>query len=222
MGGMRILLFSTIITLLLCASAEARNIRIVVYGDSLTSSKQIQSQEAFAVKLESKLRGIGFDNIDVIDMSVPEGSSANATQRVEDLLAKRPDIVVLAYGLNDALRGVDPSSIYQNVANIVAHLYQRRIYTVLMGVAAPGLGNVYGDRLKFYYQSIAGHYGLPFYENALEGIAGQSKYTAADGYSPNAQGVDIIVEGMYRLVDYGVRWKIEMLQQEEQYKKFIQ
>jgi acyl-CoA thioesterase-1 len=215
MGAMRLLFLTTIISLLLCASAEARNLRIVVFGDSLTAGYELQPQESFAVKLENKLRETGFNNITVTDMSTAAGTTVKAAARVEEILQKRPDIVVLAYGLSDTLRGIAPSSIYSNVAYITGWLQQKRIYTVLMGVEAPGLGDAYERQLPHYYHSIAKHYELPFYPDALAGIAGEAKYTTADGYTPNAQGVDIMVEGMYRLVDYGLRWKMQVLQQEQ-------
>ena len=37
----------------------------------------------------------------------------------------------------------------------------------------------------------------------------------ADGYHPNGKGVDVMVEGMYPLVDAALRYKISVLQQDQ-------
>jgi acyl-CoA thioesterase-1 len=212
---MRTLLLTTIISLLFSASAEASAIRIVVFGDSLTSGYQLQPEEAFPVKLKKKLTEIGFEDIEVINMSASDEKTEKGAERIDYLLQMRPDIVVVSYGLSDALLGIDPVITYKNIAFMVGRLKQKKIYTVLMGIEAPDLGEPYGVQLPSYYRNIASHYEVPFYPNALAGISGESKYTVADGYRPNAQGVDIMVEGMYRLVDAGLRWKIWVLQQEQ-------
>jgi len=211
------LLLSSIF-LLMSASAHAdAQINVVVFGDSLTSGYQLQPAEAFPVKLQAKLEEIGFKDVAVINFSRSEDTSADGVERLHDLMLKRPDVVVLAYGLNDTMRGIDPAIIYKNIAFMAGQLRQERVYTVLMGVRGPAnLGAEYNRSLSAYFNSIANYYKLPFYPDALEGVAEKPKYTVADGYRPNAQGVDIMVEGMYRLVDAGVRWKIEVLNYQSQ------
>jgi acyl-CoA thioesterase I len=214
-------LFITSIFLLMGASAEAdEGLRVIVFGDSLTSGYQLQPAEAFPIQLRNKLKEIGFENIEVLNFSNSEDTTAEGVGRIDAMLLKHPDVVVLAFGVNDALRGINPGIIYRNIAYTAARLQQERIYTILMGIKAPASrGATYGQQLTDYYRAIADNYGLPFYENALEGIAEKSKYTVADGYRPTAQGVDIMVEGMYRLVDAGLRWRIDVLKYQDEYRK---
>jgi acyl-CoA thioesterase-1 len=217
---MRKIYLITIISLFISASAQADNLRVVVFGDSLTSGYQLQPEEAFSVKLQKKLKEVGFENLETISMSNSGDSSADGIDRIDALLLSKPDVVVLSFGVNDVLGGIDPAIIYKNIAYIAARLQQERIYTILMGIRAPSsLGVAYDEKLQSYYRGIATNYALPYYPNALEGIAEKSKYTVADGYRPNAQGVDIMVEGMYRLVDAGLRWRISVLQYQDQYRK---
>jgi len=223
---MRIKIIATLLfsSIFLFGSARAHaadaQINIVVFGDSLTSGYQLQPAEAFPVKLQKKLEEIGFQDIQIINMSQSEDTSADGIDRLHDVMLKRPDVVVLAYGLNDTMRGIDPAIIYKNIAFMAGQLKQERVYTVLMGIRGPSnLGAEYNQNLNAYFTSIANYYKLPFYPDALTGIAEQPKYTVADGYRPNAQGVDIMVEGMYRLVDAGVRWRIEVLKYQEEYRK---
>ena len=202
-------------------AAAEENIRIVVYGDSLTSGYQLQPEQAFPARLERKLKEIGFTNFEVVNMSVAgETTSGGAGERLGSLLDKRPDIVVVELGTNDAIRGVTATLIYNNVATIVSKLAASRTYIVLMGTTAPpGAEYGYSDQIEEGYRRIAQTYNVAFYPLALDGIAGNPDLTLADGLHPNAKGVDVMVEGVYRMVDAGMRWRLEVLQYQQQYKQ---
>jgi acyl-CoA thioesterase I len=199
--------------------AEER-IRIVVYGDSLTSGYQLRPEQAFAGRLDRKLREVGFDNIEVINMSVFGETTTGGVERFSTLLSKRPDIVVVQLGANDVQRGITTNLIYSNLVTIVSKLQENRIYTVLVGVKAPeSMGYSYSKQIEAVYNRIASFYKIPFYPAALEGVEGDPKLTLADGYHPNSKGVEVMVEGMYRLIDAGLRWKMEAQRYQKEYEK---
>lgn len=212
--------FVFIIVLALSASARAENaMRVVVFGDSLTAGYQLQAEEAYPAQLEKKLKDIGF-KVSVINKSVTGATTTDGLNRTNDVIALRPDVVVLEFGGNDAIRGVDANIIYKNLANIAGRLFRERIYVVLLGIKAPeSRGTTYAYQVETLYYTLAEHMKLPFYPNILEGISEKPEYNLADGYHPNARGVSIMVENTYALVDAGLRWRWEMLQYEEQYRQ---
>lgn len=218
----KIVLLVSIIFLCLPASARAAEyeLKVVVLGDSLAGGYQLQSSEAFTAKLKKKLRDVGFKNLDVTQVGEVDDNSTRAVARIDTLLAARPDVVVIALGLNDVIAGVNPNVIYSNIASVVERLKKEKTYIVLMGLTAPSrLGPNYARQLENIYFQLAKIYSLPFYRDALAGISDNQKYTLADEIHPNAGGVDIMVEGMYRLVDYGLRWRLQVIQYQEQYRQ---
>lgn len=211
-------LLVSIIVLAFSASAHADNMRIIVFGDSLTSGYQLQQEEAFPTKLDRKLREIGYQNIEMLNMSLAGETTTGGLERLNAVISKRPDIVVLELGGNDAMRGINSALIHRNLATIISKLQAEKIYVVLMGVQAPpSMGLAYAQQIDAVYRALAEFYAIPIYLNALEGISERPEYTLADGLHPNAKGVDIMVEGMYRLVDTGLRWKWDMLQYQEHF-----
>ena len=195
-------------------------IRVVVYGDSLTSGYQLTEEDSYASKLRKKLQEVGYTNVEVVNMSVAGESTSGGLERLSSLLLKQPDIVVLQLGGNDVIRGVSPNLIYHNLIHIIGRLKENNVYVVLIGMKAPpNMGSEYVQQVESIYQRMANFYNLAFYPSALEGIFGYPELNLADGIHPNSKGIDVMVENTYRLVDAGLRWKWEVLQYQEEYRR---
>lgn len=194
--------------------AESRadgRLRIIVYGDSLTSGYGMQLDQAYGAKLERKLREVGFTGVEVINMSVSGETTSGGLERINSLLVQQPDIVLLELGANDAIRGINIELIYTNLHAIISQLIQRNIYVILLGMKAPpNTGPIYSSRFEDIYRGAAKHYKIPFYPFFLDSIYGRPDMNLADGYHPNAKGVEVLVDYTYPLIDDAVRWKIQV------------
>ena len=202
------------LALWLCSDARAQEtIRIIVFGDSLTSGYELQPEQAFPARLKQKLMAVGFSNIDVSNMSVSDETTNDAVKRLDALLEQQPDIVVVELGTDDARRGISVDVIFNNMVRIASKLKQAGIYTILIGNKAPSeMGYSYGSRFEQIYARIAQSFKMPLYPFALDGIAGNPDLSLADGVHPNAKGVQFMMEQVYPLVDAAVRWKWEVQQ----------
>lgn len=195
-------------------------IRIAVYGDSLTSGYQIDQESAFPYRLEQKLRRVGFDNFKVLNLSLPAQTSGEALQRLGSVLRYQPHIVILQLGSNDAMRGINPNLIYGNISAVISSLREQNIYIVLAGVRAPPSAEEnYRVQWAQNMNQLAKFAHGGYYPDILDGIIGRADLTLADGYHPNGKGVDVMVEGMYRMVDAAMRWKLEDLRYQQEYRK---
>lgn len=86
-----------IVALLLAASAAASQRTIVAFGDSTTAARQ--GVTVYAALLESALAGAS-----VINAGVPGDTTAESARRFEkDVLARKPDLVIIQFGINDAM-----------------------------------------------------------------------------------------------------------------------
>lgn len=202
---------------MLAAPSYANPIKIVVFGDSLTSGYQLQEDQGFPRVLENKLNSAGFD-VTVMNMSLAGDTTTGALERVKQVLMAKPDVTIIALGSNDTLRGIDPTKIiYSNIYQITYMIKSSGSAVLLVGVKAPpNMGKEYDGKLQAGFQQIVNYQHVMYYPFLLDGIVGEAQFNLADGIHPNADGVKVIVNKIYPYVDKLVRWKMEVLRQQSQ------
>lgn len=214
-----------LVTLLLwpCAATAESAIHVVVYGDSLVSGYQLQPEEAFAARLDHKFKEAGFFSAQVVNMGTVNETAAEGLQRLSSVLAQRPDIVIVSFGTNDAMRGIDPGRIYQYVASIAQQLSAIQAYVVILEPAPPpSMGEDYAQRLDAVFRHIPSLYkGVQLYA-LTQDVVGQPDLSLADGIHPNARGMEAMVNGAYPLIDAGLRWKLAVQRYQQQYHGNVQ
>ncbi len=180
--------------------ATAGSVTILVLGDSLTAGYGLAKSEAFPERLEAALLAQGHP-VRVINAGVSGDTSAGGAARLEWSLSDNPDLVILALGANDALRGLSPDQTRANLASIIARLQERQISVLLAGMLAPrNMGESYYNSFDKIYPELAQEFSVPLYPFFLEGVAGRQERNLADGIHPNAAGIRVMVEGILPLV----------------------
>lgn len=193
------------------------NIRIVVYGDSMVAgSAGQQSGQSYAAKLERKLWETGFTNVTVINLSVPDMTTASALERINNVLYQQPDIVVLAVGSNDAIRGIKVDNVYGNLNELLNRL--SGTYVILLGMKAPANTDAnYSYSFENMYRAAAAEHKVALYPFMLDSVVGQPGMNLADGYHPNSKGMESIVNYTFPLVDAAVRWRLDVQKYQQEY-----
>jgi acyl-CoA thioesterase-1 len=139
--------------------------------------------------------------VNVINAGVSGDTTAGGLARIEWALADQPDIVIVALGANDALRGLDPTQVYKNLNALLTQLSKAGCRVILAGMLAPrNLGPEYYARFDQIYPDLAKRFNLLFYPFFLEGVATNPRLNQADGVHPNLAGVRVIVAGIQPLV----------------------
>jgi acyl-CoA thioesterase-1 len=175
-------------------------VTILVLGDSLTAGYGLAASDAFPAQLEQALVTQGHA-VRVINAGISGDTSAGGAARLEWSLTDNPDLVILALGANDALRGLSPDQTSANLATIITRLQERQIKVLLAGMLAPrNMGEDYYNSFDKIYPELAQEFSLPIYPFFLEGVAGKPQFNLADGIHPNPAGVQVMVEGMLPLV----------------------
>ncbi len=173
---------------------------LLVLGDSLTAGYGLAEGDAFPAQLEAALIARGYP-VRVINAGISGDTSAGGAARLEWSLADNPDLVSLALGANDALRGLSPAQTHANLAAIIERLKQRQISVLLAGMLAPrNMGEVYYNSFDQIYPDLAQEYDISLYPFFLEGVAARPALNLADGIHPNTAGVQVMVEGILPLV----------------------
>lgn len=176
------------------AAAQAKPLRLLALGDSLTAGYGIASHEAFPAQLQGALgkRGVAAE---VVNGGLSGDTTAGGLARLDWALEPRPDAAIVQLGGNDGLRGLDPAQTRANLDAILTKLKEKRIAALLAGMLAPpNLGAEYGRAFNAVFPDLAAKHGVLFYPFFLDGVAAQRELNLTDGIHPNAKGVAVIVE----------------------------
>jgi acyl-CoA thioesterase-1 len=183
------------------ATAQAKPLALVAFGDSLTAGYGLPDSAAFPSILERELKKRGH-NVSITNAGVSGDTTAGGLERLDWSVPEGTDGVIVALGANDMLRGLDPARTRSNLDAIVTRLQQRNIPVMLAGMyAARNLGGDYAASFDAIYPGIAQKRGLMLYPFFLDGVAGQRQLNLADGIHPNAEGVKIMVERILPTVE---------------------
>lgn len=174
--------------------AQARALRVVMLGDSLTAGFGLPQEAALPRQLERALRArgraVGIDNA-----GVSGDTAAQGLARLDWSVPDGTDAVLVALGANDGLRGLDPAAMERALDEIVARLQARRIAVMLLGMMAPrNMGADYVARFDAVQPRIAERRRVPLYPFLLDGVAGDASLNLPDGIHPTARGIGVIVE----------------------------
>ena len=181
------------------AQAQARDVHVLAFGDSLTAGYGLPRQQGFAPQLEDMLRRNGI-RAHVTNAGVSGNTAGQGRARLKwtlDGLKVKPDLAIVALGANDMLRGLPPSRTREDLDAIMAEFKRRDIPVVLAGMLAPpNLGVRFMTDYNSIYPHLARKYGAPLYPFFLAGVAGDPALNLPDRVHPNFQGIKRMVSGI--------------------------
>lgn len=162
--------------------------RVVFLGDSLTAAYGLPESDGFPARVAVLLAAEGLP-VDVVNAGVSGDTSAGGLRRVDWILKQEPDVVVLALGANDMLRGLPPAECAANLRAIVDRARAAGADVLLLGMKAnPTLGPDYVAAFDEIYPTLAAETGVPLVPFILEGVAGDALLNQSDGIHPTVQG----------------------------------
>ncbi len=109
---------------------------IVAFGDSLTAGLGVAPGKSYPDDLQRLIDAAGYE-YRVVNMGVSGETTTDGIQRLPDVLALRPAIVILEFGGNDGLRGLPVSASHANQAVMIEALQKAGIKILLAGMSLP-------------------------------------------------------------------------------------
>ena len=184
---------------LLTSPAQAKDtVTLLMFGDSLLSGYRLKPNESVPVRLEGFLRKYDA-RITVINAGVSGDTTTGGRQRLQTTAKTHmPDIVLLALGGNDVLRGVPPATIRDNLNAMLSLLQQLKTPEVILSAAlAPDQrGEKYKNEINLLYSDLARTYGVRLYPFLIEKTYGNRELMLPDGVHPNARGAELIARDL--------------------------
>ena len=186
------------VALLSVAAGEARGEGVVVaLGDSLTAGLGVAADEAFPARLQARLRAEGYD-YRVVNAGVSGDTTAGGLRRVDWALRAHPDVVIVALGANDGLRGQSPQAIRANLEEIVARLQAAGVRVLLVGMRLPpNYGAEYTKEFEAVFPAVARRAKITLMPFLLDGVAADPRLNQADGIHPTAAGQQMIADRLW-------------------------
>ncbi|HZD44890.1 MAG TPA: arylesterase [Acidobacteriaceae bacterium] len=183
-------------------TAQARDDRpvIVAFGDSLTAGYGADAGNSYPDFLEQDLNAKGF-HYRVVNAGISGNTTKDGIERVDDVLALKPALVIVAFGGNDGLRGLPIDSTRKNLDQIVSALRRAGTKVVLGGITLPpNYGADYIRQFNEIYASLAKQYHVPLLPFLLQDVYGTAGSMQADGIHATAQGNRQVARNLLPLV----------------------
>lgn len=175
--------------------------KLVVLGDSVSEGYGVAKEAAYPSLLEKKLHDAGKTEWFIVNASVSGSTTASAVGRMKWIFKAKPDVVLLALGGNDGLRGLKVEESEKNLDEAVKYAESQKVRVILAGLyMPPNYGKDYTEKFKKMYEDIAKKYKLTFIPFILENVGGNPKYNQADGIHPNEEGHKIIADNIFKVL----------------------
>jgi acyl-CoA thioesterase-1 len=184
--------------LALCAPACAAR-TLLVFGDSLSAAYGLATDQGWVHLLGERASRDGLD-WRIVNASVSGETTAGGLRRLpEDLKRHKPEMVLIALGANDALRGQPVSGIRDNLEKMIRLARQARAQPVLVGLMIPpNYGIDYAAGFHDLYPALAARQRVPLVPFLLAGIADRPDLFQADQLHPNAAAQPVIVDNVWK------------------------
>lgn len=172
-------------------------LKIVAFGDSLTSGHRLGARFAYPVILASRLHEAGLPYT-VVNHGVSGDTTARALRRLKAALDERPQILIVALGANDGLTGVPVAQVRRNLEEIIEAAQARNIKVLLCGMEAlPLYGWQYTVDFHQIFPALAAKYQVPLVPFLLDRVIGDRDLMSADGIHPNAEGATVLAGNIW-------------------------
>lgn len=169
---------------------------VVFLGDSLTAGYGLPEDQAYPAILDRRLDSKGTP-VRVLNAGVSGDTTAGGLSRLDWLLKQKPDVLVVALGGNDGLRGLDLAQSEKNLREIVRRGKESGARVLLLGMMIPpNYGRDYTESFRNMYPEIADEFDVPLLPFLLEGVGGIADLNQADGIHPTAKGQEIVADNV--------------------------
>ena len=175
---------------------------ILCLGDSLTAGYGLDKSQAYPALLQEKIARAGW-NFQVINAGLSGETTAGGLRRLDWFLKRKIDVLILALGGNDALRGIALDSTEKNLDEIMTRTQTRYpgVKVVLSGMLIPpNWGTDYPNKFRAIFPELAKKHKAQLIPFLLEGVGGKEQLNFPDGIHPTAEGHQIVAENVWKVL----------------------
>jgi acyl-CoA thioesterase-1 len=173
---------------------------ILFLGTSLTAGLGLDPDSAYPQQLQRKIDAAHLP-YHTVNAGVSGETSAGLLRRLDWMLQRPAQVIVVETGANDGLRGQPVAGTRATIGQVLARIRrdQPNARVALVQMEAPtNLGKEYTGAFHTMFPALAREHGVTLLPFLLDNVAGFPRLNQADGIHPNYEGERIVTETMWR------------------------
>ena len=183
----------------LCAAwsaASAAAGTVLVYGDSLSAAYGISQKDGWVSLLGERLKQ---NDYTVVNASISGETTSGGAARIGDALERfRPDIVVLALGGNNGLRGLPVAEMKANLTKIIRAAQARKARVLVVGMRIPpNYGRKYTEEFFQAFADVAKRQQAAYVPFLLDRIGERRELFQPDQIHPTEAAQPLMLETVW-------------------------
>lgn len=177
---------------------------ILVLGDSLSAGYGLTQGTGWVSLLDKKLQSYhpSMVHYNVVNSSISGETTQGGVSRLPTLLAQHhPQILILALGANDGLRGFSLALTRNNLAQMIRLTQKKYCKVLLVGTQLPpNYGKRYSNEFSKLYLALAKQYKTALVPSLFSGFASDLSYFQEDRLHPNQKAQEQIVMTIWKVL----------------------
>ena len=173
---------------------------ILFLGTSLTAGLGLEPDSAYPQQIQRKIDASRLP-YQVVNAGVSGETSAGLLRRLDWVLRRPAEVIVVETGANDGLRGLPVSATRTTIGEILSRIRRERPNAAIVLVqmeAPPNLGQEYTSAFRAMFAELAREHGATLMPFLLAGVAGEPRLNQGDGMHPNNAGERIVTDNVWR------------------------
>ena len=165
---------------------------VVCFGDSLTAGYGTEAGQTYPDYLQAELDSSGYQ-YRVVNAGISGNTTKDGLERVNNIIAMKPAVVIVEFGGNDGLRGLRIEDTRANLDKILQSLKSSGTKIVLAGITLPpDYGPDYIKQFNATYSLLAQRYHVPMLPFLLKGVFGVDGMMQPDRTHATASGNKVV------------------------------
>ena len=203
-------LFAWLNTLAQPPSSVSARSNLVILGDSLSAGFGVDPSEAYPALIQKRIDAQGWP-FAVVNAGVSGDTTAGGLRRLDWLLRRPMDVLLLELGGNDGLRGLPLSATRSNLVEIIQRTRAKNpeVSIVLAGMQMPpNFGEKYAAEFRAIYPDVAREQKVVLMPFLLEGVGGVAELNLPDQIHPNPKGHQIVASNLWAVLEPVLRTNV--------------
>jgi len=174
---------------------------ILVLGDSLAAGYGLDPTEAYPAILQKKIKEAGW-NFTVVNAGLSGDTTAGGLRRLDWVLKRKVDVLVLELGGNDGLRGTSVQAMRTNLQAMIDRTKQKypSAKILIAGMKMPPNLGDYAEQFNQAFPELAKRNDAALIPFLLEGVGGRPELNQPDLIHPTAEGQKLVAENVWKVL----------------------
>lgn len=172
--------------------------KIIVLGDSISAEFGLQKNQGWVHLLKKRLIKTDYPYT-VINASISGETSGGGLRRITGLLKKHnPQIMLIALGANDGLRGLKIAKLKNNLSRMIELSLKHGAQPIIIGLRLPpNYGPIYTNQFTRTFLDVSKEHQTPTVPSFLKGFESNLTYFQGDRIHPNALAQPLILDNIW-------------------------